>query len=275
MLTFSLAVINPVLGELAPEEKMEIKTPSYFPIMSQFKPELGTYVYDVSWQGIPAATVSFVVDKEGYDYKLSTRVKTSKGVSIFYKLKYNANASLSSIDLYPKDSYYYEKENSKEKITTITFTPDGFITSKRIKNGKDDGTSHFKTNNMTLEPFSAAFLARSLTWDKNEVREFDTYVGKSRYIIKLTGLDKIKMDVNGQERDVWVVSPEVKKLGKKKYSKLRKAKIYITADSKRELLEIKSQVFIGSVKTKLESFTPLPYRKGSTLVQAKTEKINF
>jgi hypothetical protein len=70
----------------------------------------------------------------------------------------------------------------------------------------------------------------------------------------MTAIDKITMDVNGVKRPVWVISPKVENLGKVRQSKLREAKIYLTADSFREILEIESEVYLGSVTTSLESF---------------------
>ena len=65
------------------------------------------------------------------------------------------------------------------------------------------------------------------------------------------------MEVNGEMRDVWVIEPSVKKLNtSKQNNKLRSAKMYVTADKKREILEIDSEVFIGSVRTRLVGFTP-------------------
>ena len=49
--------------------------------------------------------------------------------------------------------------------------------------------------------------------------------------------------------------------------KLREAFIYLTADREREVLQIISEVFIGSVKTKLESYVPATRNPGSSVAR--------
>ena len=56
------------------------------------------------------------------------------------------------------------------------------------------------------------------------------------------------MKVNGVDTPVWEIKPHVTKLtASKQNGKLRDATIYVTADSKREILQLKSEVFIGNV----------------------------
>jgi len=92
-----------------------------------------------------------------------------------------------------------------------------------------------------------------------DVKEFDTFNGKSRYLIKLKAAEIVKMKVNNEEKDVFVIEPTVVNLTNQEQSKkLRKAKIYLTADKNREILKIVSSVFIGSVTTELVSYAPDP-----------------
>ena len=160
----------------------------------------------------------------------------------------------------------------------MTLSPEGEIHSIYKKRGKIEKNVKFKTNNLTLDPFSLVFFARSLDWEKGATRVFDTYNGNNRYLITFTAVDKVKMDVNGQKKDVWVISPKVKKLVvKNPKKKLREAKIYITADESRDLLLIESEVFVGSLKTKLVSYTPpKSISSDTTLARGQTEiKYNF
>ncbi len=259
-----LLILIGALGAQAEEPKPEIEldklivsTPNYQPEFSEFKPELGTYEFTVSWAGIPAATVYFDVDKEGVNYKLSTRVKTSRAISLIYSLQYHAFGLLSGADFRPIQTTIDSMENSRHKVANISFESPDRVVSNFVdsKNGVID--YDFDPNNMMLEPFSAAFFARSLDWAPGTTRYFDTFNGKSRYLISFTSKEMIKMNVNGDERDVWVIQPKVKKISAiSEYKKLREANIYVTADSKREILKISSQVFIGSVNTELKSFTP-------------------
>ncbi|MCB0337900.1 MAG: hypothetical protein KDD62_16395, partial [Bdellovibrionales bacterium] len=72
---------------------------------------------------------------------------------------------------------------------------------------------------------------------------------------------------------VWVISPTVKKVGAEKNDKLREARIYLSSDARREILQITSEVFVGTVKTKLSSFQPSIRSSSSTTIAANTGKI--
>lgn len=250
-------------------ETDQLRTPAYSP--RTFYPQLGSYKYKVSWQGIPAATLTVNVEKEGLRYHIDTKAKTYRGIDIFYKLRYNAKGVISAVDYSPLTSEFELRENSRHKTAKINFLPNGDIHAYRTRKGRDDVEIKFNPKNGTLDPFSSAFLARSLKWKLGETKTFDTYNGKSRYMISLTAVDKTEMSVNGVKKPVWVVSPKVEKLGNKKKNKLRKAWIYVTADKAREILQIKSEVFIGSVKTRLVSYTPSSRpNRGPTLAAKRT-----
>ena len=239
-----------------PLDTLVVSTPDYE--SAEFKPELGTYEFIASWAGVPAATVYMTVDKEGLNYKLKTEVKTSKGIDLFYKLRYEASGVVSGVNLRPLTSEFKLNENSKTKSSKLIFKPDGSIESIYEQKGKDSTTYDFDPENLLLDPFSAAFLARSMDWEPGTERYFDTFNGRSRYLISFKSVGKETLKINGEERGVWVLKPRVRKLNTdKKSSKLKDAKIYVTADSKREIVKVKSEVFIGSVNTKIVSFTPV------------------
>ena len=256
-----LAPAQPRAEDLNPAE-VKISTPFYQP--AGFTPALGTYVYEVSWQGIPAASATITVDRDGKDLLISAGAKTLRAIDILYKLRYNASARISADKLLPSASVYHKQENKKVRDTEITFLPSGEISTVRRNEKGEVERLQFNPENLTLDPFSASFLARSLDWKLGDTKYFDTYEGKNRYLISLTAVDKVRMQINKQPRDVWVIMPKVKKLGGPiNAKKLRQAHIYMTADEAREILEIKSEVFIGSVRTKLVSF--IPSRKSGTV----------
>lgn len=259
-----------------PAEEVVVSTPVYHPQYGSINYPLGTYNYTVSWQGIPAADASISVEQEGLQYKITAKAKTYSGVDILYKLRYEAEGLLSAVDFFPIQTTITQQENSKFKNTQIKYLENGDISSIRSQNGKDTKSLTFDPGNFTLEPFSAAFIARGLNWEVGKTAEFDTFNGKTRYLVQLTATDKVTMHVNGVEREVWVISPKVKKLtSNTPEKKLHEAKIYLTADKEREILQIVSEVFIGSVKTKLDSFTPSQHVEGSSFAQNNTVKLVF
>lgn len=242
-----------------PASEVVVKTPVYDSqsYMEGFEPTLGEYNYRVSWQGIGAAYLKVFFDKIGDHYHITAKVRTNSFVDIFYKLRYHATGVVAANNYSPIRTIIDQRENSRIKQADFEFLGNGAIHSVRWRDGKEEADEVFDPNNFTLDPFSAGLLARGLKWELGQEREFDTYVGKSRYLVRLKATDLTKMKVNGERDLVWVVEPSVKKLtATNPKQKLRKAKIFVTADKKREIVQITSEVFIGSVKTKLTSIVP-------------------
>jgi len=244
-------------------EMVRISTPFYEPNFDNFEPPLGEYTYDVGWQGIPAATVKVKVEFDGLNYKISTKVKTVKFIDFFYHLRYQGEGLISAVDFSPIEAYIYHLENAREKISRLTFHADGNIESVRERKVGNDAPTlerlRFDPDNFTLDPFSAAFLVRSLNWKEGDVREFDTFNGKSRYLITLKCAGTSRIRIGGSYRDTLVLTPSIKNLtNPDSDKKFRSAKIFLSADKAREILKVESSVFVGKVTTKLESFVALP-----------------
>ncbi len=239
-------------------DDVQVSTPIYQPNFDEFEPRLGTYTYEVSWQGIPAAEAKVTIDQDGLHYKMSAFAKTYSAIDIFYKLRYRAQGLVSAVTFLPEKTEVENRENSRIKTVEMDFRPDGRIFSKFRRNANEE-VFDFDPQNLTLDPFSAAFVARSLDWKSGETKTFDTFNGKSRYLISLTALGREMINYGGKVHDVWVISPYVEKVTEPNGpKKLRSAKIYVTADKSRDILQIVSSVFVGSVKTKLVDFEPAP-----------------
>jgi len=272
LLTFFALLLSfphQLFADLSPDE-VEVTTPEYRPVPGEFDPALGTYSYVVSWQGIPAATATVEVQQEDDYYRISASARTHRAIDIFYRLRYWAQGIISVDELRPRETTIEQRENSRRRDTKVQFHPDGIIESVH-QSGRGNPEIHkFDPRNFTLDPFSAAFLARSQAWELGETKSFDTFNGRSRYLIELTAKDKVVMNINGQDREVWVISPHVQKLTEKEPSnKLREARIYVTADKTREIIQITSSVFVGSVTTRMTSFEPLLEEPPTHLAQEK------
>jgi hypothetical protein len=241
-----------------PPEQLYVRTPIYQPDFTQFEPRLGTYTYEVSWQGIPAAEASVTINQDGLRYVMTTFAKTNSAIDVFYRLRYRALGLISAITFLPEKTQVENRENSRVKIVEMNFRNDGTINSVFSRNDNKE-VFDFDPQNLMLDPFSAAFIARSQHWQKGETKTFDTFNGKSRYLISLTALNRETITFDDRRQDVWVISPQVKKVTDPNGpQKLRSAKIYVTADKSRDVLQIVSSVFVGSVKTTLVKFEAAP-----------------
>lgn len=239
---------------------VKVTTPSYRPGSIGFKPRLGVYEYSVSWEGITAASCSVTIEKKNNTFLINAAARTYSGIDLFYKLRYEALGTISSQDFTSINLTINHQENSRHKNIQLDFAPEGeTITSVRSKGASDPDKKvlSFTPNNLTLDPIGAAFLARSLDWNIGETKHFDVFNGKSRYFISLSAVERTTIDYKGEERPVLVITPQVRNLTTTKpRAKLREAFIYVSDDEQREVLRIVSSVFIGSVTTELESFTP-------------------
>jgi hypothetical protein len=239
---------------------VKVTTTLYKASLGYFQPRFGTYEYTVGWEGIPAASCSLSFKDDGKNFIVETAARTYSAVDLLYRLRYDATAILSKDDLTSIKLTINHRENSRHKLVDIDFLPDGGRISAVRSKGVDDPHKievSFIPHNFTLDPIAAAFIARALPWEVNETKIFDVFNGKSRYYIELTAVRRETIRHNGEEKKVIVITPQVRNLTTTKpISKLREAFIYVTDDPHREVLKIVSSVFIGSVTTSLESFTP-------------------
>ena len=244
-------------GRVVSADTLKVSTPLYLPSFQNFDPPLGKYDFSVRWQGIPAARLYLTVDREGENYRIVAEARTISAIELFYLLRYRGEGLISGLDLSPIRTVISQRENSRYKYADMTFNSDGSIHSVYSKKGSAVKVLDFDPDNFTVDPFSAAFLARSQDWQDGEVRTFDTFNGQSRYLITLNCIGSETITSDGVSREAWVISPKVENLTNPANSKkLRSAKIYLSKDKRRDVLQIVSKVFIGSVTTRLDSFTP-------------------
>ncbi len=257
-----LLQINSVFADdyISPE-LVKITTPQYRPEAGAFSPRLGVYEYSVGWEGINAASCSVTIDHRGDTYVIEAAARTYSGVDLLYKLRYEALGVISARDLTSINLSIDHQENSRRKNIDIDFKPkQRAIYAVRSKGASDPDKKvlSFTSDNFTLDPIAAVFLARSLAWQVGDTRHFDVFNGKSRYFISLTAKERRTIRYKGELRPVIVITPQVRNLTTTKpRAKLRQASIYVSDDPQREVLRIESAVFIGRVITELDSFTPL------------------
>ena len=244
-----------------------VSTTRYLPSFDTFDLREGTYTYVISWQGIPAAEASVSVSEQGpaAGAGIASRIlvvntaKTFSPIDIFYKLRFRAETLMNRATFVPDVYSVQQRENSREKELRVAFGEGGEISAVRVQRDKREiKRVRLFSKNDTLDPVSAAFLARSQPWKIGELRTFDIFNGKSRYLIHLTAVKKTKVEAEGAHRDAIMIVPRVQNLvNPNQAKKLREARIYLSDDRARDILLIESEVFIGTVRTRLQSFTPL------------------
>ncbi len=236
-----------------------IEPGSVSPVTEKYSPEItplpeASYTYQVSWEGLTVGEASVAVSN---DEKISSTfvkasAKSGKVIDLFYKLRHSSESSFDAKSFQPIKFVSKQIENNKAKNYTIQFKTDGQIESVYEKNGKTEEVKTFKSNNFTLDPITAAFFARSISIKPGSSASFDVFNGKHRYIITFVVKDEEKIEIMGVERDAYKVIPKVVKLtdtaGENRF---REGYIWISKDSKRDILKLESEVLVGSITSVL------------------------
>lgn len=240
-------------------DQVRISTPVYAPADS-FNPLMGRYCYSVSWNGIPAGSAELDLVRTDDNYEIRASAQSARGIDLLYKLRYESETILAADTFKPKQSFSVTTTNSRKKTIELEFLPSGEILSRRKEQQGRVKTLRFNPGNFTLDPYSAGFLALSQEWKVGDSRRFDMFSGKSRYLITFLATEQTELTVNGKVRPAIVLIPTVKKLtdtdDAAEDKKMRRARIYISADQHREILKISSDLLFGSVDAELTGFTP-------------------
>jgi hypothetical protein len=247
------------LAEYINPGEVDVKTASYIPTKTDF--EKGTYLYEVTWQGIPVAEARVVVGDQQLGQtnmlKVKATAETGDFIDIFYRLRFSSESVFEAESFKPVHFYSHQKENSREKYRDVEFGPGGLIRTDYVKNGKHHEGLEFRSVNSTFDPISAAFLARSLPLKLGEKHSFDVFNGKHRYLISFHIEARETIEVEGVSHNAFKVIPSVQKLTDSEGEKrLDRAAIWISADESREVLKLESKVLVGKVNAKLVKFVP-------------------
>lgn len=251
-LLFSLSYADYISPDL-----VKIKTAKYTPSWTAFAE--GVYLYDISWQGIPVASASVEVKNDISTGHLllhvAANVKTGSFIDIFYKLRHNSESFMERQTLQPKHFRFNQVENSRKKGYEIFFENNGFIKAQTYKNGEEKSNIEFISDNRTLDPISAAFVARSLPLELGRELSFDVFNGKHRYLINFK-VDKLEeIQIGDRQYKAFKVIPTVQKLTDTEGEKrLSSAAIWVSADQDREVLKLESKVLVGKVSARMKSF---------------------
>lgn len=250
-----------VFADYIDPSEIQVKTEKYTPETTDFRK--GQYEYQVSWQGIPVASATVDIKNKEVEsekaYFVEAHAKTSKVIGVFYKLRHTSESLFYESTLKPIRFSSIQTENSRRRSSEIEFGENGEIRSALGKNGKKEDERKFVSENQTLDPISAAFLARSIPIEVGKKASFDVYNAKNRYLIsfEVVGIEDISLPGQAEKRRAYKVIPTLNKLtdteGEKRFNR---AEIWIAADETRDILKMETEVFVGSVSAYLKKFSP-------------------
>jgi hypothetical protein len=235
------------------------------PIDPDFKPRLGKYYYNVSFNNVNIGNANIIIDRDGDLYKVQVNAQSVGMVDSLYRLRYRGESTYGTDPLSPVETKMQQEVRSTEKDTTIKFQDNGAIRAveKKSENGnkvKYD-VRKVQTDRFTIDPFSATYLVRGLDWKVGVEKVFDVYPGKYQYELRLKCDSLVTININGEKRKAWVIIPKVTNLDPEKRAEALKkkpmsTKIYVSADELKDVLKIEASHALGNFRVLMVRFDP-------------------
>lgn len=259
LLFLQIISANPCLADT---ESIKKQSSAELVVDPEFDPELGTYYYDVYWQKVRVGKATITLKKENDQYTVIVFGRTTSKVNLFYKAKYRGEVALEPDPLKPIKANIIETAGRKKKQTQIVFPQKDTAEATEVESIGDKKTNieerTFTSETFVLDPFSAVFLVRHLDWHVGMAEVFDIYTGEKEYEIKLFCHSVTSLEVDGIQREAWVIIPYTTSLQKEKRETKSEFTVYLSKDAKKEILKIEGAPRIGRVVAKINKFVPLP-----------------
>jgi len=208
--------------------------------------------FEVKWAFILAGEATLelmpVTKMKGKDaYNFVFTVRTSEFVDLFYKVR-DKIESYTDTDM--KHSLFYSRnhEGKSKKDTSIDFDWDKYQAQYSTE-GESRKREPLSIPEGTFDPLSVFFAFRMNDLDREKTIEIPVTDGKKVAFGRVNVIKRETIEVNGNNYDTFLVEPEV--FEKSKDAKLE---IWITADSRRIPVRIKSKVIVGSFTAELVSY---------------------
>lgn len=225
--------------------------------------------YHLSWNGLVKAGEAKLKlgkpDPKAPSLMLGTCEGRSAGLA--KRLWYYKNLFKSRVEPKSLRPVFFEAQETekKEKIYTTASFANGVVTSKETvrRKGRQDKVkeSVFAYDN-AHDLLSTVLYLRSLPLNNGDQINMVVHPFKSAYFtkFKVLGRENFKSDlgkVKAIKIDVQLYKIDRDNLELKSYDKFKKATLWISEDAYRMPLELRSEVFIGSVRASLKARKPI------------------
>jgi len=227
----------------------------------EFNPRLGTFYYVIHWVDSKVADATITIERDGDYYRMIADEETTKFLDRIYRIKYRGETVIRAEDLAPVETIINQELGGKKQNEQIRYDVDGKAEVVVSKAESDAPLKHesylINEETFAIDLFSAIFLARSFDWKKNESQQFDVFSERKRYLVTLDCIGKTVFKEGKINIDAWVIRPGVlKQNDPNATTKHSKARVYLSADKSRDLLKIKTNIGLGTVKMKLIKYEP-------------------
>lgn len=257
LISLIISVVGPTFALQPPEQNPEVGSN----LPHEFNPRLGTFYYVIHWVDSKVADATITIERDGNYYRMIADEETTKFLDRIYRIKYRGETVIRAEDLSPVETVINQERGKNKQTEQIRYDADGKAEVVVRKTEPDASLKHesylINEETFAIDIFSAIFLARSFDWQKNESQQFDVFSGRKRYLVTLDCIGKTVFKEGEINIDAWVIRPGVLKQNdpnaKTRHSK---ARVYLSADKSRDLLKIKTNIGLGTVKMKLIRYEP-------------------
>ncbi len=227
-----------------------------------------TLTFEFGWNGIPAAQmvvsaryenrngrpvfrymgVARTMSHISWAYKSEDHVEAIiDGATLqplSYELMRNEGGAIFGTELIREDDRYLGRRIAKEKVTAVDVAVDG-----------------------NYDPFSVAYLARSLPLKVGESYSFPVFDGKNHHLLTFVVEAREKVSISAGKFDTLRIRPIFENLSDPtKKKRISDATLWVSNDSYRVPVRLESKVFFGKVYGELKSFRP-----GTSLTLTKAD----
>jgi hypothetical protein len=216
--------------------------------------------FTVKWSFIPAGEAILEIlpienMNGGAAYHFVMRAHTYPAIDLFYKVRDRIDAFT---DIEMTHSILYKKQKSgkhKENvIVTFNWEKQEARYSNQGKNRKPIAVQHG-----SFDPLSVFYAFRLHDLKTDTKIKIPVTDGKKCVMGKATVVNREKITVANKTYDTYLVEPDLKHIGGVfEKSKTAKLKIWVTADTQRIPVKIKSKVIVGSFVAELTSIEGIP-----------------
>ena len=212
-------------------------------------------VYEFTWEGIPAARGTWTACRRREEDKVVVEVKgraeTLKPVDVLWDLQAKVKAIVGTTPVVPQRFSLYKRENSRRRDTIMDF--DHAAKTVRITRiGKHGNPRHYRADIVgQYDPVSAVFVLRGLTFTEGQTVTIDLQMGKDLYRVTLSVLQREDITVKAGTFRTVVIEPILYNVTKNEPSDLRRARLWISDDSRHIAVKAESEVLVGTVSAEL------------------------
>lgn len=242
---------------------IERKTSSKELLLSpEFHPHQGTSYFDVFLGNMKLGKATIEVSREGEEYQIKVAAKTRNFITKLYKVKYRGEVKMLSDPVLPKHAAIVEQTGKRIKSFDIQFpSPNQVDVFQKDTGGGEPTTTKeksFTSDSFVLDPFSVVYLIRSLEWKKGTAETFDVFTGKKQYELILYCSGETTLTVGKEQRKAWLIHPRTRTLDKERKLALSRWTVYLSQDSRRQILQITGHPSIGKITARMRKFENLP-----------------